>query len=186
MTNAGEVLDIGCGTHKQEPGAFGIDRSSQSGADVVWDLDRYPWPIEDNRFSRIYMSHIIEHFEDVTRAMAEVHRVAKDGAEVLIVTPHFSSHNSYIDPTHRRHLAARSFEYFRAEDFPTFQGFPVAFDVTDVQVTFGGNAILDNLGRLISGLSMNWYERHAAWIFPAQDIRCRLRVRKSPPNGMVL
>ncbi len=178
MTQEGEALDIGCGTRRQEPGAFGMDRAPQSGADLVWDLDRYPWPLEDNRFARIYMSHIIEHVEDVTTAMAEVHRVAKNGAEVFIVTPHFSSHNSYIDPTHRRHLAVRSFEYFRAQDFPTFVGFPVAFEVREVRLTFGGNLILDNLGRVISGLSLNWYERHAAWIFPAQDIHCILRVRK--------
>jgi len=175
---ASEILDIGCGTRKIEPDAFGIDVSPASAADVVWDLDCYPWPLEENRFARIHMSHIIEHLEDPVRAMAEVWRVARDGADVFIVTPHFSSHNSYTDPTHKRHLAARSFEYFTGKDFPSFRGSPFHFDIVKVELTFGGNILLDNIGRLLARLSLNWYERHAAWIFPALDIRCQLRARK--------
>ena len=71
------------------------------------------------------MSHVIEHLEDPMRAMAEVYRVARDGADVFVTTPHFSSHNSYIDPTHRRHLAAASFEYFTGKDFPELRGVAV-------------------------------------------------------------
>ncbi len=173
-----EILDIGCGTRKQEPGAIGIDRSPSSAADIVWDLDRYPWPLDDGRFARVYMSHIIEHFDDVMRAMSEVHRVCADGADVFVVTPHFSSHNSYTDPTHKRHLAARSFEYFTGGDFPTFAGAPFHFEIAAVELTFGGNFLLDNAGRLLARLSLRWYERHAAWIFPALDIRCRMRAVK--------
>ena len=40
------------------------------------------------------------------------------------------------------------------------------------------NIVLDNMGRLLARLSMPWYERHAAWRFPALDIRCHLRARK--------
>jgi SAM-dependent methyltransferase len=172
------TLDIGCGSRKTEPDAIGIDISPGSAADHVWNLDRYPWPLEDSRFSRIHMSHVIEHLDDPMRAMAEVYRVAADGANVFVTTPHFSSHNSYTDPTHKRHLAAASFEYFTGRDFPSFAGSPFRFDIVECRLTFGGNFVLDNLGRLISGASIKWYERHAAWIFPALDIRCHLRARK--------
>jgi hypothetical protein len=178
VTPPPETLDIGCGTRKQEAGAVGIDRSPNSAADIVWDLDRHPWPLGSDRFSRVFMSHIIEHFEDAMKAMAEVHRVGKNGADVFIVTPHFSSHNSFSDPTHRRHLTASSFEYFTGKDFASFVGSSVSFDIVDTRLTFGGNFLLDNAGRLISTASMRWYERHAAWIFPAWDIHCHLRVRK--------
>jgi SAM-dependent methyltransferase len=172
------VLDIGCGSRKIEPDAIGIDVSPDSAADHVWNLDRYPWPLTDNGFSRIHMSHVIEHLDDPMRAMAEVYRVARDGADVFITTPHFSSHNSYIDPTHKRHLAARSFEYFTGKDFPSFAGSPYRFEIVEVTLTFGGNFVLDNLGRFLAKRSLNWYERHAAWIFPALDIRCHMRARK--------
>jgi len=172
------VLDIGCGTRKIEPDAIGIDMSPDSAADHVWNLDEYPWPLADRQFARIHMSHVIEHLEDPIRAMAEVHRVADDGADVFIVTPHFSSHNSYTDPTHKRHLAAGSFAYLTGKDFPSFRGSPFRFDIVSVELTFGGNLVLDNLGRLLARLSLRWYERHAAWVLPAQDIRCHLRARK--------
>ena len=172
------VLDIGCGSRKIEPGAVGIDISPGSAADHVWDLDRYPWPLDSSSFTRIHMSHVIEHLDDPMRAMAEVWRVACDGADVHIATPHFSSHNSYVDPTHKRHLAAASFQYFTGKNFPTFAGAPFRFDVLEVRLTFGGNFLLDNFGRFLAGRSLAWYERHAAWVFPALDIRCHLRARK--------
>jgi hypothetical protein len=124
------------------------------------------------------MLHIIEHVRDVTRTMAEIHRVARDGADVFVVTPHFSSHNSYTDPTHVRHLAARSFRYFTGENFATFGGSKVRFSIEEVKLTFGKNFVLDGAGRLLARRNVEWYERHAAWVFPAQDIHCHLRVRK--------
>lgn len=172
------ILDIGCGARKAEPGALGIDKSPASAADIVWDLDDYPWPLDSNRFERIHLSHIIEHFRDAMRAMAEVHRVAAPGASVFITTPHFSSHNSYADPTHVRHLAAATFEHLTGNNFPTFAGAPFRFHIVTVELTFGGNFILDNLGRALSRANLKWYERHAAWIFPARDIQAHLRAIK--------
>jgi SAM-dependent methyltransferase len=173
------VLDIGCGKRKIEPGAIGIDMSPDSAAEHVWNLDEYPWPLETGAFERIHMSHVIEHLEDPMRAMAEVYRVARNGADVFVTTPHFSSHNSYTDPTHRRHLAAASFDYFTGKDFPSFAGSRYRFDVVNVELTFGGNFVLDGMGRWLARRSLKWYERHAAWVFPALDIRAHLRARKS-------
>lgn len=172
------VLDVGCGSRKIEPDAIGIDVSPASAADHVWNLDQYPWPLASDTFTRIHMSHVIEHLDDPMRAMTEVWRVACDGADVHITTPHFSSHNSYVDPTHKRHLAAASFEYFTGKNFPTFAGAPFRFDIVAVELTFGGNFLLDNVGRFLANRSLRWYERHAAWVFPALDIRCHLRARK--------
>ena len=172
------VLDVGCGTCKAEPGAVGIDVSPRSAADIIWDLDEFPWPLESDAFERIHMSHVIEHVRDVTRTMAEIHRVGRAGADVFVVTPHFSSHNSYTDPGHLRHLAARSFQYFTGEAFATFAGPSFRFSIEELELTFGKNFVLDGMGRWLARRNLTWYERHAAWVFPAQDIRCHLKVRK--------
>lgn len=174
------ALDIGCGLKRAEPGAIGMDWSAESGAEVVWDVNRYPWPLPDRFFARVHMSHIIEHLDDIVRGMREVHRVAQNGADVFITTPHFSSHNSYTDPTHRHHLAAATFEYFTDRQFATFIGPRCGFELVDVELTFGGNLLLDGIGRRLAKRSLRWYERHGAWIFPALDIRAHLRAVEGP------
>src|SRR5712691_11038525 len=105
------VLDVGCGNAKT-PVAVGIDANANTQADIVHDLDVFPWPLPSDEFERIVCGHIAEHVADTIRFMEEVHRVARASARVEIVTPHFSNRFAFTDPTHRRQLALRSFDYF--------------------------------------------------------------------------
>jgi SAM-dependent methyltransferase len=172
------VLDIGCGKKKQEPGAVGLDRQPGSDGDVLCELAHFPWPIRDNCADRIYLSHFLEHQPDILRAMAEAHRIAKPQAEVIIVTPHFSSPDSYYDPTHLHHLGFHSFDYFERDSFENFTYDGGGFRIVERRLTFGGNLLLDNLGRLFATVSVDFYEKHFAWIFPARNIVCRLAAVK--------
>lgn len=105
------TLDVGCGINKF-PGAIGIDRNPRSRADVICDLDRFPYPFRDNSFTSLRAVHVIEHVSDVIRAMEEFHRVVSPSGRVLIVTPHYTDFSSFCDPTHRWHLNSFSFRYF--------------------------------------------------------------------------
>ncbi|HLW78620.1 MAG TPA: methyltransferase domain-containing protein [Terriglobia bacterium] len=171
------VLDLGCGRKKQEPGAVGVDRYPGS-ADVLAELAHFPWPLADNCAGRVHLSHFLEHQADILRAMAEVHRVAAPGAEVIVVTPHYSSPDSYSDPTHLHHLGLHSFDYFLGDRFPDFTYAAGGFRILERRLTFGGNLLLDNLGRWCAAVSPDFYEKHLAWIFPARNIICRLAVVK--------
>jgi SAM-dependent methyltransferase len=172
------ILDIGCGKKKQEPDAIGLDRQPGSAADVLCELARFPWPVRDNCADRIHLSHFLEHQPDILRVMAEVHRLAKPGAEVVVVTPHYSSPDSYSDPTHLHHLGYHAFDYFAGRDFVDFTYNTGGFRILERRLTFGGNLLLDNLGRLIAAISVDFYEKHCAWIFPARNLHCRLAVVK--------
>jgi len=72
------TLDVGCGNFKA-PGAVGIDFNPSTAADIVHDLNRYPWPLEDNTFDRIVCRHIVEHVTDMVHFMEEIHRVGRQG-----------------------------------------------------------------------------------------------------------
>ncbi len=172
------AIDIGCGKKKQEAGAIGLDRQPGSAADVLCELAQFPWPIRDGCAERIYLSHFLEHQPDILRAMAEVHRIARPGAEVIAVTPHYSSPDSFTDPTHVHHLGLHSFDYFTCEAFENFTYNAGGFRIVERRLTFGGNILLDGLGRLIASISSNFYEKHFAWIFPARNIVCRMQVVK--------
>lgn len=109
------VLDVGCGINKC-PGAIGLDRNPFTKADVVADLDHFPWPLRDSSFREIRATHVIEHVADVVRTMEEFHRLLAPGGRVIITTPHYTDFSSFCDPTHRWHLNSFSLRYFGTDN----------------------------------------------------------------------
>src|SRR5271169_3782643 len=109
------TLDVGCGINKLK-GSIGIDRNPDSRADVIVELDRFPYPFRDSSFDALQAVHVIEHVSDVIRSMEEFHGLVRPGGEVLIVTPHYTDFSSFCDPTHRWHLNSFSLRYFGVDN----------------------------------------------------------------------
>lgn len=105
------ILDVGCGINKY-PGSVGIDRLTNTRADIVADLDQFPFPVRDSSFGQVRAIHVIEHVADVIRTMEEFHRILQHGGSVVIETPHYTDFSSFCDPTHRWHLNSFSLRYF--------------------------------------------------------------------------
>ncbi|MEW5718245.1 MAG: class I SAM-dependent methyltransferase [Chloroflexota bacterium] len=185
------ILDVGCGNHKT-PGAIGIDFNARTAADIVHDLNQYPWPLPDNEFDRIVCNHIVEHVTDFVRFVEELHRVARPGARVEIVTPHFSNRFGYTDPTHLRHLSFFSFDYFVAH--PPFRpslvsrAFETQSPVADFYsaARFAKARAFLRFARPFRLTGFQWlanrfphfYEAYLAFIFPARDLYFTLKVIK--------
>jgi SAM-dependent methyltransferase len=108
-------LDVGCGLNKY-PDAIGIDRNARTRADVLCDLDRFPYPFRDDSFDQLRAVHVIEHVSDVIRTVEEFHRLVRGGGTIHIVTPHYTDFSSFCDPTHRWHLNSFSLRYFGEND----------------------------------------------------------------------
>jgi len=162
-----EIVDLGCGP-KKSAGALGVDAYPYPGVDVVTDLNSIPWPLEDNRFDTINASHIIEHVEDVVSFLSEIHRIAKPGARVKIITPHFSSLNSWGDPTHVRHLATTWHEPFLPGGYLMDRTGEFALEYSKAKF---GKSIRSWLPRIMSSLfGQAGWEKHYAFIFPAVDL----------------
>jgi SAM-dependent methyltransferase len=109
------TLDVGCGIRKY-PGSIGIDLNPASAADVICDLDRFPYPFACRSFDRLRAIHVIEHLTDVIRTMEEFHRLVRPGGRIRIETPHYTDYSSFCDPTHKHHLNSFSFRVFGAND----------------------------------------------------------------------
>ena len=105
------VLDVGCGV-KKYPGSVGLDRNPDTAADIVCDLDVFPWPLDSESFDEIRLIHVIEHLGDVVRTVEECHRILRPGGRIVMETPHYTDFSSFCDPTHRWHLNSFSFRYF--------------------------------------------------------------------------
>ncbi|MEP7351792.1 MAG: methyltransferase domain-containing protein [Acidobacteriota bacterium] len=111
MSGRAPFLDVGCGINKK-PGSLGIDRNPNTKADVLVELDRFPYPFKDSSFSGLQAIHVIEHVSDVIKTMEEFHRLVQAGGDVHIATPHYTDFSSFCDPTHRWHLNSFSLRYF--------------------------------------------------------------------------
>jgi len=170
-TQGRRLLDLGCGSHKH-PGAVGVDRNPRSQADVLADLDAGKLPFRDGAFDEARLAHVIEHLRDVVAVMAEVHRVCKPGALVVVRTPHFSSVHSYTDPGHRQRLARGSMDQVRKDLAPA-----CSLEILRKDVLFH-HGPWSWPGRIIYRISPNKYEKFFAFMFPARELVFELRILK--------
>lgn len=110
-----EILVVGCGKSPRED-AVNLDVCELPGVDIVFDLETCHLgnrlPIEDNTFSKIIMSHVLEHIRNPLPMMQELWRVAKPGCDLMVRVPYGSSDNAWEDPTHVRPYFLDSFGYF--------------------------------------------------------------------------
>jgi len=176
-----QVLNLGSG-RKPVPGALNVDVSEAAGADLVVNLNQLPWPFESSRFDEVLAFDVIEHLDDVVAAMAEVHRVAKDGARFRATVPHFSSANAFTDITHRHHFGWQSFEYFTGEhEFSYYSA--VKFRCLARSLLFHPG-LLNKLVWRFANRHPQLYERRLTWILPAWFVYVELEVLKetgAPP-----
>ncbi len=112
---SGIRLDIGCGENKQ-PGFVGLDNRPLEGVDIVWDAEKYPWPLPDGCVLTAVASHLVEHINPhrggFLRFMDEVWRVLQPEGDLAIVTPHGSSQGYLQDPTHCNPCNENTWFYF--------------------------------------------------------------------------
>ncbi|MBN1822898.1 MAG: class I SAM-dependent methyltransferase [Endomicrobiales bacterium] len=125
-----KILDVGPGYHKY-PGAVGIDSNPLAKPDVSHDLNVYPWPLKDNEFDMVYTSHCLEHLSDPKKAVEEIWRVARPGADVIIQVPHFSSRVAWTDIEHTRAFSIHMLRGFTGKT-AELAGAKVRFEVRKV------------------------------------------------------
>ncbi len=132
-------LDFGCGNRKKN-GMTGIDFNSTTDADVVHDLNVFPYPFEDNSFEEIHCSHILEHLPDLISVMRELYRISKPGAKIFVEAPYWSSHRAFKDPTHIRFFTDNTFDYFSEEYSMNFYS-DVRIKVLSVKLEVSSNSL---------------------------------------------
>jgi len=171
-------LDIACGKNRK-PGFTGVD--IWVGADIVADLEKFPWPFEDNSVDEIFCSHYIEHTPDLISFANELYRIMKVGTKAEIIAPYYSSIRAWQDPTHLRAISENTYLYFSKEwrTINKLDHYPITADFD-----FECNYYLDPAWQGKNDDDVRFAIKH--YINVVSDIRAVLTKRKPGNDGVEL
>lgn len=99
MADEIKKLNLGCGVNKKE-GYINLDWNESSNPDVVYDLNKIPYPFNENAFDFIEASHVLEHLDKPFDVMKELHRILKPNGKLIIKVPHFSRGFTHAEHSH--------------------------------------------------------------------------------------
>jgi hypothetical protein len=111
-------LNLGCG-HDKKKGWINVDNYEGCHPDIVHNLEKFPYPWEDNSIEEINMEHVLEHlgqtYDVYVGILKELYRICDNGAIIHIVVPH-PRHRDFIgDPTHVRMITPEGLQLFDKE-----------------------------------------------------------------------
>lgn len=104
-------LNLGCGKEILR-GYLNLDLKKGEGVDVVHDLNKFPYPFQNNHFDIVNATYILEHLKDPIKTIRELHRITKKGGVVRIEVPHASNPVFWCDLTHVRPYSIFSMNRF--------------------------------------------------------------------------
>lgn len=112
MKNKRTILNLGCGNAIM-PGAINIDKIKLPGVDLVFDLEKFPYPFKDNTIDEVHLYFVLEHLDDHVKVIEEIFRILKRGGRAYIRVPHGSScYGQWGELTHKRGYGIGSFDIF--------------------------------------------------------------------------
>ena len=91
FTHTDLVLELGCGDHPlvRTPNWKTMDYRKTPVADLVFDLESIPWPVESNSYDGVYGSFVIEHiaWRHTHEFISECFRLLKPGGHIVMIGP---------------------------------------------------------------------------------------------------
>lgn len=94
-------LNLGCYKDYRE-GYINLDKKKYKGIrkpDVIWDLNKFPYPFKDNTFEEVLANLVLEHLyrSKLGKIFEELYRICKNDAIIKIKVPYGLSWIMNID-----------------------------------------------------------------------------------------
>jgi len=174
-----EKLNLGCGDDIKK-GYVNLDKAKLAGVDIVWDLEKFPYPFKNNKFDEVYCKDVLEHLQDFINVLKEIHRILKKDGKAIIEVPHFTSVDSYGDPTHKHIFSSQYFNPFAKGDKRQYY-FNFHFSEIKTRIIFRKNAlfflgyVIEPLFNISRGAQLFYECTFLRCLFPAFNILVTLK-----------
>lgn len=159
---------------KKDPHAITLDIDPEHHPDIVHDLHVVPLPFSDNQFKEIVCHHVLEHLNDLSDLMKELHRICKPDGVIYIEVPHHSSWCANT-PDHKLHFNYFGFDGYLASEKTWRTG--RKFRLVKREITFHRNFRSIQLHRIFNRWPVA-YERFWTYMFPAEHFKIWLQPAK--------
>lgn len=182
------ALELGCGDHKKQSHAIGIDAIDYDCVDIVGDVFNVFEKIPDHSIAEIYSYHFFEHISDLSTLVQEIERVLIPNGKLIVVVPHFSNPYYYSDYTHKNSFGLYSFSYLAKDNLfslkvPKYNKIPVlSLEAVDLifksPVPFYFRYIIKRFFQLLFNLNYymkEFYEENLCYLIPCYEIKYELR-----------
>jgi len=181
-------LNLGCDFDYKE-GWINLDQYPGR-ADIVHDLDKFPYPFKKDTFDYILASHVIEHLNNIIKVMKELWRISKPDAIIEIKVPYYKSFNAFRDITHKHQFTWDSFSTFVGKlslrEKKEVGYIPVLFEYVDRKLIWASSnklfiKQLCKLNNKIININPEFFERYCPIffdIFNPEALHVKLRVKK--------
>lgn len=160
-------LNLGCGNEIRKD-FINLDLFKRPGVDVVHDFNK-KLPFKDNTFDLINCDNVLEHTMYLPKVLKELYRVGKNGCEIIIKSPYYTSPSAYMNPEHKSYFTYATFDYL--------QEYWGKFDVIYRELIYSNYFPL-NLINWIFNVFPKFYERFFSSIIPCSEIDFTLEVKK--------
>jgi hypothetical protein len=113
------------------------DINPRTDADVLHDLEEFPYPWKDGEFDEIHAYEVLEHCgwqgdgDFFFKQMHELHRILKEGGYLMITVPAWDSLEMWGCPDHRRALPPQIFQFCNKKYVETTAKRPMGGDYRD-------------------------------------------------------
>ena len=161
------------GVNQRGPEEVTVDNDPRQNPDVVHDLNKIPWPFQDNQFREINCHHVLEHLEDISKVLGELYRICHPEGIIYMEVPHFSCWQAN-SPHHKLRFSYFSLDGYIAQGARTWIISDFKFLLKKRQITFHRAFRRFQLHRLFNRYPLS-YERFWTYLFPAEHLKFELQ-----------
>jgi predicted SAM-dependent methyltransferase len=101
-------LNFGCGNDYMK-GWVNVDVKEDCPVDVIWDLNKFPYPFKNNTFDEVLISYVLEYLDNPIKVLKEIIRISKNKAKITIIVVHSLSFSAISQISFRNNFTENSF-----------------------------------------------------------------------------